>query len=149
MDNTRTLDIPGATRKVEVEGVLGILYKIRVGGEVVKRSKGAWAIPLRGGKTARLTSNGILPGFQTLRVDGTPIFQMGAHVPPAAKVAMFAPAVLILGGFLGAVAAVLLFLMNVMVVKNPAFPPALRVALPLINAGVFLAVLAALGQGIF
>ncbi|WP_296665639.1 hypothetical protein [Demequina sp.] len=140
MENTRRLDIPGARGKVEVDGVLGLLYKVRIDGEIIKRSHGYWAIPTRKGGTAKLTSNGVLPGFQTLRLDGTPILKMGAHVQAPEKAAMFAPAVLVLWTLgwvpVGAGLAVLLFLMNVIVVKNPNMPRGLRIALPLVNTAV-------------
>ncbi|SEJ46105.1 hypothetical protein [Demequina mangrovi] len=144
MDNTRRLDIPGARGKVEVEGVLGLLYKVRIDGDVVKRKRGAWAVPMRDRSTGRLTSNGVLPGFQTLRFNGEPILKMGAHVETAAKIAMFAPVILILFGFIGAIAAVLMFLTNVLVVKNPQMPAGMRIGLPVLNAFVMALLLNAL-----
>jgi len=136
MENTRRLDIPGAKGRVEVDGVLGLLYKITLDGEPISRRKGAWAIPMRNGTTSKITANGLLPGFQTLRLDGKPILKMGAHVQAPEKIAMFAPVILLAWLFLGAVAGVILFLMNIMVVKNPQFPRPLRVALPLLNTAV-------------
>ncbi|WP_062522367.1 hypothetical protein [Demequina silvatica] len=144
MENTRRLDIPDARGKVEVDGVLGLLYKIRIDGDVIKRRKGAWDIPLRKGGSSKLTSNGLIPGFQTLRLDGTPILKMGAHVEPAVKVAMFAPLLLILWSFVGAILAVIMFLTNVFLVKNPQMPMGLRLALPIINTAVMAMVLTAL-----
>ncbi|WP_062384600.1 hypothetical protein [Demequina iriomotensis] len=145
MDTTRRLDIPGARGKVEVDGVLGLLYKVRIDGTVVKRTRGAWAVPMRNGSTGRLTANGVIPGFQTLRFQGEPILTMGAHVEPAAKVAMFAPLLLIAFSFVGAMLAVVMFLTNVLLVKNPQVPAPLRIALPVINTAVMAAVLALIG----
>lgn len=146
MDNTRRLDIPGSRGKVEVDGVLGLLYKVRIDGTVIKRGRGGWAIPMRNGSTSRLTSGGVIPGFQTLYLDGKPILKMGAHVQAPEKAAMFAPLALVLWWYLGvgAILAVLMFLTNVMVVKNPQIPRALRIGLPLVNTAVMAAVLTVL-----
>ncbi|WP_062465107.1 hypothetical protein [Demequina soli] len=145
MDNTRRLDIPGARGTVEVEGVLGLLYKVRIGGEIVKRSKSRWSIPLRNGSTAKLSSNGIIPGFQTLYLDGTPVLKMGAHVPTAAKVAMFAPLLLIVFGYLGPFLAVFMFLTNVLLVKNPQVPVGFRVAMPIVTTAIMALLLTVIG----
>ena len=49
--------------------------------------------------------------------------------------------------FAMSILAVLLFFMNIMVIKNPEMPPALRVALPIINtAAATLAVLLLMGM---
>ncbi len=154
MDNTRVLEIPGARGKVEVDGVLGLLYKVRVDGAVVRRRRGHWVIPMRNRTEAKLSANGVIPGFQTLYLDGKPILKMGAHVPTRAKIAMFAPVLLLLWPLIGAVPtvvftittvlAVLLFLMNIAFVKNPTVPRALRVAMPLFNTGVIIVALAIL-----
>ncbi len=148
MDNTRVLEIPGARGKVEVDGVLGILYKVRIDGTVVKRKRGAWQIDMRNGSVARLTSNGVIPGFQTLYLDGKPILKMGAHVPTRARITMYAPALLLLWPLIGAVPpvvttittilAVVMFLMNIVFVKNPNIPTGLRVAMPAANVLVIL-----------
>lgn len=144
MDNTRVLEIPGARGKVEVDGVLGLLYKVRIDGTVIKRSRGAWQIPMRNGSVSKLTSNGVIPGFQTLYLDGKPILKMGAHVPTRAKTTMFAPALLLLWPIVGAVPpfvvtittalAVFMFLMNIVFVKNPTIPAGLRIAMPAVNS---------------
>ncbi|WP_062518429.1 hypothetical protein [Demequina gelatinilytica] len=136
MDNTRRLDIAGARGKVEVEGVLGLFYKVRIDGEVVKRRRGRWDIPMRNRATGALTANGVIPGFQTLRFNGEPILKMGAHVEPAAKVAMFAPLLLIVFPIAGAILAVLMFFTNVLLVKNPQMPAGLRIGLPVLNTAV-------------
>ncbi|WP_062527594.1 hypothetical protein [Demequina rhizosphaerae] len=145
MENTRRLDIPGARGKVEVDGVLGLLYKVRVDGQVVKRTRGRWPIPMRNGKTATLSANGVIPGFQTLRFEGEPILKMGAHVEPAVKVAMFAPVVLLLWGFVGAILTVLMLLTNIILVKNPQMPMGLRLGLPLVNTAVMAMALTLIG----
>lgn len=154
MDNTRTLDIPGATSKVEVEGVLGLFYKVRIGGEVALRRRGAWAVPMRGGKTARLTASGVIPGFQQLSVDGTPVLKMGAHVSTPEKIVMFAPVVLLLAPlvmpipqlvlFLVAAVAVAMVFGNIVLVKNPEVPLAMRLAMPLVTAAIMAVALAVL-----
>lgn len=144
MENIRRLDIPGARGKVEVDGVLGLLYKVKIDGTTVPRKKGHWAIPMRNGSTSKLTANGVIPGFQTLYFDGKPILKMGAHVQAPEKLAMFAPVVLLAWLFIGAVLAVILFLMNIMVVKNPQMPRGLRVALPLVNTAAMAVVLSIL-----
>lgn len=140
MDNVQPLEIPGARGAVEIENPHGILYKIRVGGDVVSRRKGAWAIPLRNGTTGTLSSRGIIPGFQSLYFNDVKIFQMGAHVSVAEKVAMFLP--LLLVGFLpfGFLLALALFFMGIPAVKNPLMPRAVRIALPVVNtlAGAFI-----------
>lgn len=143
MDNTRLLEIPGARGKVEVDGVLGLLPKVRIDGEVIKRRRGFWPIPMRNGSTAKLTSNGVIPGFQTLYLDGKPILKLGAHVSTRARTSMYAPALIIVWPLVAAVPplvmtvtsvlAVLMFLMNIAFVKNPAIPLGLRVAMPLVN----------------
>ncbi len=143
MENTRRLDIPGARGKVEVDGVLGLLYKIRIDGEPVNRRRGKWTVPMRNGSTSTLSANGVIPGFQTLYFDDKPILKMGAHVQLPEKVAMFTPVVLF-GWLIGAPIAVLMFFMNVMVVKNPQIPRGLRIALPVINTAVLALLLSVL-----
>lgn len=148
MDNTRVLEIPGARGKVEVDGVLGLLYKVRIDGTVVKRSRGAWQIPMRNGSVSKLSANGVIPGFQTLYLDGKPILKMGAHVPTRAKVSMFAPVLLLLWPLVGRVPVVVLtittilaffmFLMNIVFVKNPTIPAGLRIAMPAVNTLVII-----------
>ncbi|WNM26187.1 hypothetical protein RN607_08235 [Demequina capsici] len=140
MENTVPLEIHGARGKVEVEGVLGLGAKVLLDGEPVRAVKGAYAIPLKGGATAQVKVRGLLPGFQTVTVDGTPALDMGAHVPKVARYTMFAPLLLLLSALLGTVIgtigmllAVVLFFMSVFVVKNPEMPAGLRVALPVIN----------------
>ncbi|WP_430866980.1 hypothetical protein [Demequina aurantiaca] len=134
MDNVQKLDIPGARDTVEVDGVLGVFYKVRVGGQVVKRTKGGWAVPMRSGTTSKLSSRGILPGFQKIYLDDVPIYAIGAHVDTALRVLMFVPFVLIfLNPIVGLPLAVILFFMNVSVVKNPQMPRPVRIILPVVN----------------
>ncbi len=134
MDNIQRLDIPGARKSVEIEGVLGITYKIRLGGTVIRRTKGAWAIPMRSGVDGKLTSRGLIPGFQTILLDGAPIYKIGAHVPLLHRILMFTSLLLVLFAFpWGSVLAVLLFFISVPVVKNIHMPAVLRAVLPVVN----------------
>jgi hypothetical protein len=133
MDNLQLLDLPGARGKVEIENANGIFYKIRLNGDVIKRRKGAWAIPLRNGHTGALRSTGIVPGFQTLRLDGEKVFKMGAHVGTPERIAMWAPLILTAWLPFGVFLGVALFFLGVPAVKNIQMPAGLRIALPLIN----------------
>jgi hypothetical protein len=144
MDNVQKLDIPGARGTVEVDGVLGVFYKILLDGEPQKRRKGGWAIPMRNGMTSKLSARGILPGFQKLYLDDQPIYAIGAHVDTGLRILMFLPFLLILvsppfGLLLGGV----LFFMNISVVKNVQMPRPLRIILPVVNtlAGALILVL--------
>ena len=93
-------------------------------------------------------SRGILPGFQSLYVEDEKIYQFGADVPVWMRALAFLPVVLIpVNPVFGSILAVLLFFMNIMVIKNPEMPPALRVALPIINtAAATLALLLLMGM---
>lgn len=133
MDNLQQLDLPGTRGKVEIENANGIFYKIRLNGDVIKRRKGAWAIPLRNGQTGALRSSGIVPGFQTLRLDGEKVFKMGAHVGTAERVVMWAPLLLILWLPYGIFLGVALFFLGIPTVKNLLMPKAMRIVLPIIN----------------
>ncbi|WP_061964594.1 hypothetical protein [Demequina aurantiaca] len=148
MDNVQKLDIEGARDTVEVDGVFGVFYKIRVGGEVVRRGKGGWDVPMRNGSTSKLTARGLIPGFQKLYLDNTPIYAMGAHVDLGMRILMFLPFILILiNYFLGLVLALVLFFLNISVVKNPHMPAAVRIILPVANTlagGLLLFLLAGL-----
>ena len=154
MDNTRVLEIPGARGKVQVDGVLGLVPKVRIDGVLVQRRRGFWSVPMRNGAVAKLTSNGVIPGFQTLYLDGKPILKLGAHVPTRARTAMFAPALVLVWPVVGAVPplvmtvtsvlAVVMFVMNVVFVKNPAIPRGLRTAMPVVNSLIVVAALALL-----
>jgi hypothetical protein len=134
MGNVQRLDITGARDTVEVDGVLGVFYKIRVGGKALKRGKGGWDIPMRKGAASKLSARGLVPGFQKFYLDGEPIYAMGAYVDVAMRVLMFLPLVLIvLNPLVGLVLAVILFFMNVSVVKNPQMPRPVRIILPIGN----------------
>jgi len=133
MDNIQPLDLPGARGKVEIENAQGILYKIHYNGEVIRRRKGAWAVPLRNGKTGALRSRGIIPGFQSLYFEGEKVFQMGAHVGLAEKIAMFVPLLLVVFLPFGLILALALFFLGIPAVKNLQMPRGLRIALPIIN----------------
>lgn len=145
MDNVQTLNIPGAKGSVQIDGALGIFYRIVVDGKVIKPVKGRWLIPATRGEDIELRQRGLLPGFQTLAANGEPVIKLGAHVPVWLRVLMFVPLLLILvNPVAGLVLGVAFFLGNVLIVKNPHMPLPLRAALPLINtaaAGVVIAVL--------
>ncbi|MFV0633281.1 hypothetical protein [Demequina sp.] len=145
-DDTVVLDIPRAKGTVALQGGEGVFYKVLIDDEPVKRRKGTWAIPLRGGAQGKLESRGLLPGFQRLVMDDREVYRMGGHASTLEKVLMFAPLVLIAFGFLGAVLGVMLFFMNVFAVKNAQMPRAVRIALPIANTvagGLLVAVLIA------
>jgi hypothetical protein len=134
VDNIQKLDIDGARDTVEVDGVLGVFYKIRVGGQVIRRAKGGWAFPMRNGTTSRVTARGIMPGFQRLYFDDVPVYAIGAHVDTPLRIVMFLPFVLIfVNPLFGLVLGALLYFMNISLVKNPLMPHVLRIALPVIN----------------
>lgn len=128
-----TLDVPGSRKPVELENPHGIFYKLRLGGEIIKRRKGAWEIPLRNGSTARITSSGLIPGFQKLWLEGKQLYDMGAGVGIPERIAVFAPLILVLWVPLGMPLAIILFFMGLPGAKNQQMPRGLRVALPLIN----------------
>jgi len=150
MENIQPLNVPGARQSVEIENPQGILYKIRVGGEVIKRGRGGWQIPLRNGGTAHLKAKGLIPGFQSLYLDGERIYDMGADVGRLERIVMFAPILLIVWIPFGLVLALLLFFMGIPAVKNTLMPRALRIALPIVNllAGAFILFLIAGPPGI-
>lgn len=134
MENVQKLDIPDALGTVEVDGVLGVFYKIRLDGEAAPRVKGKWTIPMRNGGTASLSARGVLPGFQTLYVDGAPVYAIGAHVDTALRIVMFLPLLLIgVNPLFGVILGGAMFFMNISLVKNPLMPYPLRIALPIIN----------------
>ena len=134
MQTIQPLNVPGARQSVEIENPQGILYKIRVGGEVIKRQRGAWRIPLRNGGTGLIKARGLIPGFQVLNLDGERIFDMGAGVGRIERITMFAPLLLILWIPFGIVLALALFFLGIPAVKNLQMPRPLRIALPIINA---------------
>ncbi|MGC4175740.1 hypothetical protein [Demequina sp.] len=127
------LDVPGARQTVELENPQGIFYKIRVGGEVIKRTKGGWSVPLRNGSTAKIKSQGFIPGFQALYLEDKKIYDMGAGVQLPERIAIFAPLILLIWVPFGLVLGLILFFMGIPGVKNQQMPRGLRIALPLIN----------------
>ncbi|PKQ25754.1 MAG: hypothetical protein CVT64_08640 [Actinobacteria bacterium HGW-Actinobacteria-4] len=134
MDNTEPLNIPGARGKIAVTGVHGIFYKILVDGQVIKPVKGKWRIPARNGSFKLMHARGVLPGFQRLFVEGEQVFDMAHDVSLAQRIVMFVPLTLIfVNPLLGFPLALILFFMNVTLVKNAAMPGPLRIALPIIN----------------
>ena len=133
MENIQPLNVPGARQSVEIENPQGILYKIRVGGEVIKRQRGGWRIPLRNGNTGVIKSKGLIPGFQVLKVDGDTVYDMGTGVSRLERFVMFAPLLLITWIPFGLVLGLVLFLTSIPAVKNLQMPRPLRIALPIIN----------------
>ena len=128
------LNVPGSRQTVELENPHGIFYKIRVGGEVIKRQRGGWRIPLRNGNTGVIKSKGLIPGFQVLNLDGERIFDMGEGVGRAERITMFAPLLLVIWVPFGLLLALALFFLGIPAVKNLQMPRPLRIALPIVNA---------------
>lgn len=143
-DNAERLNIPGARGTVEITGARGIFFTVAIDGEPVKRRRGVWPIPLRRGVTGELRSRGLIPGFAKLYLDGEFVYDMGAGVSKPERVLMFVPLVLVVFGLWGLPLALLLFFMNIGVIKNTAMPRAMRIALPLINTLAGAAILALL-----
>lgn len=131
--NRIPLDLPGAKGKVEVVGALGIVAKLEIDGERARPQRGGWTIPLKSGTEGRLVIKGMLPGFQRLLWRDEVVMRLGAHVGKPERIAMFSPFLLFITGVFLAPVALVLFLMNISVVKNPLMPRALRIALPVIN----------------
>lgn len=132
--NGVTLDIPGSAGKVQVLGADRIFYKIEVGGEIVPRRRGIWQIPMREGDPKLVTARGFVPGFQRLFMDGEELMRLGGYVPVPERIVMSLPVILpILFRFPGVVLGFILFLMNVIAVKNPQMPRAVRIGLSIAN----------------
>src|SRR5690554_5614734 len=132
--NAVTLDIPGSAGKVQVLGADRIFYKIEVGGEIVPRKRGMWQIPMRDGDPKLVTARGFVPGFQRLFSDGEELMRLGGYVPVPERIVMSLPVILpILFRFPGVVLGFILFLMNVIAVKNPQLPRAGRIGLAIAN----------------
>ena len=127
------LDIPGARQTVELENPHGVLYKVRLGGEVIKRGRGGWAIPLRNGNTARLKAKGLIPGFQVLKLEDETLFDMGEGVGKLERITMFAPILLVIWVPFGLVLGLLLFFLGLPLVKNLQVPRPMRIAVPIVN----------------
>lgn len=149
MDNTEPLAIAGARGKIAVTGVHGIFYKVLVDGEVLKPVKGVWQIPARNGSVKLMRARGVLPGFQRLFVDGEQVFDMAHDVSLPQRIVMFVPLLLIfVNPMLGLPLALIMFFMNVTLVKNAAMPGALRIALPIINTAAAAVVVFLLTRGV-
>ena len=128
------LRIPGARGKVEVVGTRRVFYKIRQGGDVLKRRGGGWPIQLKNGSVAKIRAAGWFPGFQTLYLDGEKVYQFGAGVPAIAKVLALLPLLAILASPVAGVLVGLVFVFySIIAIKYPEFPPGVRIALPLMN----------------
>lgn len=142
-----TLAIKGVRQRVEISGTNGVFYRILVGGEPLKQVKGRWLLPAAGGKEIELRQRGLLPGFQKLVADGEVVYRLGGDVPVWLRVIMFAPfALTFLHPLFGSILGLILFFMNIHIVKNPHMPLALRTALPFVNAGAAAAILLILGN---
>lgn len=149
VDNVATLNIKGVRQRVELSGANGIFYRILLGGEPLKQVKGRWLLPAAGGKEVELRQRGLLPGFQKLVADGEVVYRLGGAVPLWLRIIMFVPFVLIfLNPLFGSILALILFFMNILIVKNPQMPLALRTALPFINTGAAAVILVILGNAV-
>ncbi len=133
--------IPGAKAPIDVVGAEGIRYRLEMNGERLETRKGAWIVPLAGGKTASVRQRGVVPGFATLVVGGEEVFNVGGAVPTPMKVLAFLPIIAVMAGAvsyagiaLGVVVAILLVLMNIQFVKNTQMPTWLRYVMPIANS---------------
>lgn len=150
MENTVPLTIKGARGNVAIQTVALVFFKILLNGEVLKQRRGRWMIPTRDGRTKELRVRGFVPGFQKLFADGEQVHDMGGDVSRLERIVMFVPLLLIaVNPWLGLPVGLIMFFMNVTLVKNPTLPRPLRIALPVINtvaaAVVFLALDGRLG----
>ena len=127
------LNLKGAKPRVSVEGALGIVAKVHFDGERVRPTKGGWMVPLRKGGEQKLILRGFLPGFQRFEWDGEPVLKLGAHVKLPERIVMFSPVLLFVMAWFMVPIALLLFFMNITVVKNSLMPRAVRIVLPVIN----------------
>jgi hypothetical protein len=146
--NRVELHLAGAKPKVEIDGALGVVPKVLVDGKRAKSDRGGWLIALAKGGEARLTVKGWLPGFQKFRWQGEQVYQLGAQVGLAERIVMFVPFVLVvlfIKVWFVVPVALLLFLMNISVVKNTHMPRVLRIALPVINTVAATVALLAIG----
>jgi hypothetical protein len=152
IDNTDTLTVPGVKGKLEVSGTNGIFFRVVHNGEALKTVKGRWLLPTSGKNasgqnTTELRQRGFLPGFTRLYADGEQVYAFGAYVPTWLRVIMFVPLLLVLvNPLFGLGLGILMFFMNILIVKNRQMPIGLRAALPIVNtlaAGLILALLSA------
>lgn len=137
MATTITLPIKGARSKVELSGADRLFFKILIDGEVVKPRRGFWTIQMRNGTTSQLRTRGLIPGFQSLTLDGEKVFQFGEHAYRFERYIPFIAILLVIANpLLGMVAAIAMYFMNLGIVRNPNFPVGMRVALPIVNTAV-------------
>lgn len=141
--NAVTLNIPGSAGKVQVLNADRIFYKIEVGGEIVPRRRGMWQIPMREGDPKLVTARGFVPGFQRLFSDGEELMRLGGYVGVPERIVMSLPILLpVFFRVPGVVLGFLLFMMNVIAVKNPQMPRSGRIALAIANTvGGFVALM--------
>jgi hypothetical protein len=133
-EDVAVLSIPGARGRVEVVGTRRIFYKVRQGGEILKKRKGGWPIQLKNGSIAKLSSAGWLPGFQTLYLGNEKVYRFGEGVPAIAKVLSFLPLLAILvNPYVGGVLGLVLVFYSIVAIKYPEFPNRVKIALPLMN----------------
>jgi hypothetical protein len=141
-EDVAVLSIPGARGRVDVVGTRRIFYKVRQGGEVLKKRGGGWPIQLKNGSVAKLSSAGWLPGFQTLYLGSEKVYRFGEGVPAIAKVFSFLPLLAILANpYVGGLLGLVLVFYSIVAIKYPEFPARVKIALPLMNtlAAVLLA----------
>jgi hypothetical protein len=142
-EDVAVLPIPGARGRVEVVGTRRIFYKVRQGGEILRKRGGGWPIQLKNGSVAKLSSAGWLPGFQTLYLENERVYRFGEGVPVIAKVFSFLPLLAILANpYVGGLLGLVLVFYSLVAIKYPEFPTRVKIALPLMNtlAAVLLAV---------
>lgn len=137
------LPIPGARGRVEVVGTRGIFYKVRQGGEILKRRRGGWPVQMKNGSVQKLNAAGWLPGFQTLYLENDKVYRFGADVGLAPRILSFLPlAIIPVNPYIGGVLAIVLFFYNVYTIKNPQLPTWVKIALPIMNtiAGILITI---------
>jgi hypothetical protein len=133
-EDAAVLNIPGARGRVEVVGTRRVFYRVRQGGENLKKRKGGWSIQLKDGSVAKLSSAGWLPGFQTLYLEGAKVYRFGEGVPTIAKVLSFLPLTAIVADlYIGALLGLVMVFYSIIAIKYPEFPTKVKIALPLMN----------------
>lgn len=148
-DGVSVLPIPGVRGRVEAQEIYGIFYKIRQGGQVLKKRRGGWPIAMKNGTEAKLSSAGWLPGFQSLYLENERIFRFGADVTLAPKILSFFPLSAIAWSPVVGVPLGLIFVLYSLVsIKSPLFSTGKRIALPLMNtiAAILLTIVIVGGQ---
>ena len=142
-EDVAVLPIPGARGRVEVVGTRRIFYKVRQGGELVKRRRGGWPIQMKKGPVQKLNASGWLPGFQALYLENDKVYRFGAEVGLAPRILAFLPLTIVfVNPYIGGVLAVALFIYNIYAIKNPQFPSKVKIALPIMNtvAGILITI---------